>query len=293
MSALLVAIIGSVGVHLLYSSLALGHRQLATRPGRAGSGRATITRGGLWLSQAGLTGVRTGEFVAVVLLLAAVAGVATYALFGGALPAVVVAAFAASFPPASYRSQRRARRERAHDAWPRLIDEMRVLTSSAGRSIPQALFEAGQRAPAELQAAFAAGHREWLLSTDFTRTVAVLEALVADTTADAVFETLLVAHELGGTDLSRRLADLTADRLTDVHARKDARARQAGARFARCFVLVVPLGMALAGLSVGTGRAAYRTAAGQAVVVVALALVILCWIWAGALMRQPDTGTRA
>ena len=54
----------------------------------------------------------------------------------------------------------------------------------------------------------------------------------ADPTADATFETLLVAHELGGTDLGRRLTDLASDRLADVHARKDARARQAGARFA-------------------------------------------------------------
>ena len=146
------------------------------------------------------------------------------------------------------------------EAWPRLLEEIRILTSSLGRSIPQALFEVGRRAPEELRPAFAAAHREWLLSTDFARTLRVLKANLADPTADAVCETLLVAHEVGGTDLDRRLEALIDDRVQDTQGRKDARAKQAGARFARRFVLIVPAGMALAGMSVGTGRAAYQTA---------------------------------
>ena len=64
--------------------------------------------------------------------------------------------------------------------------------------------------------------------------------------------------------------------------------RQAGARFARRFVLIVPAGMALAGMSVGTGRAAYQTPTGQVLVVVAIALVIACWVWAGRIMQLPE-----
>ncbi len=74
----------------------------------------------------------------------------------------------------------------------------------------------------------------------------------------------------------------------DVQGRKDALAKQAGVRFARRFVLIVPLGMALVGLSVGNGRAAYETPAGQVVVVVALAMIVVCWLWAGRIMRLPD-----
>jgi tight adherence protein B len=169
-----------------------------------------------------------------------------------------------------------------------MIDEIRVLTSASGRSIPQALFEVGLRSPDELRPAFEAAKREWLLSTDFARTLRLLKSRLADPTADAACETLLIAHELGGTDLDGRLDALAHDRRQDVQGRKDARAKQAGARFARRFVLIVPLGMALAGMSVGNGRAAYQTAFGQVVVVIALALVIACWIWAGLVMRLPD-----
>ncbi len=169
-----------------------------------------------------------------------------------------------------------------------MIDEIRILTGSAGRSIPQALFEVGRDGTAELRSAFAAAHREWLLSTDFARTSSVLEDQLADPAADATCETLLIAHELGGTDLDRRLDDLAADRRADIQDRKDALAKQAGVRFARRFVLIVPIGMAFVGLSVGTGRAAYETPGGQVVVVVALGLIVVCWLWAGRIMRLPD-----
>ena len=161
-------------------------------------------------------------------------------------------------------------------------------TGSLGRSIPQALFEVGRRGPDELRPAFAAAERHWRISTDFALTVAVLKGRLADPTADATLETLLVAHEVGGSNLDQRLAALVEDRVQDVQGRKDARAKQAGVRFARWFVLAVPLGMTLAGLSIGTGREAYQTAAGQLAVAAGLGCVAACWIWAGRLMRLPE-----
>jgi tight adherence protein B len=45
--------------------------------------------------------------------------------------------------------------------------------------------------------------------------------------------------------------------------------------------------MALAGLTIGGGRAAYQTAFGQSLVVAGLVLVGACWLWAGRIMRLP------
>jgi tight adherence protein B len=224
----------------------------------------------------------------VMAALALVGAAVAFAVFGGVLPAVATGAFAATFPPASYKRRRAARLARAQEAWPRLIEEIRILTGSLGRSIPQALFEVGRRGPAELRPAFAAAQREWLLSTDFDRTLAVLKDRLADPTADAACETLLIAHELGGTDLDRRLAALAEDRIQDTQGRKDARAKQAGVRFARRFVLIVPVGMALAGMSVGEGRSAYATPLGQVLVVSGIAMTVACWAWAGRIMRLPE-----
>jgi tight adherence protein B len=242
----------------------------------------------MWLQQAGLGEVSAGEFAAAVVVLFVVGAVGAYALFGGVLPALIAGVFAASVPVSSYRARRRSRIAAARDAWPRLLEELRLLTGSVGRSIPQALFEVGRRGPVDWRPAFAAAEREWLLTTDLSRTTALLKDRLADPTADAVCETLLVAHEVGGSDLDGRLADLIEDQIIDLQGRKDAASRQAGVRFARRFVLLVPLGMTLAGLSIGTGRRAYETPGGQLAVVIGLVAVVLCWLWSGRLMRVPE-----
>ena len=169
-----------------------------------------------------------------------------------------------------------------------MIEEIRLQATSIGRSIPQALVEVGRRAPSEMRPAFGAFEREWLISTDFARSLEVLKFHLADPTADMVAETLLVAHEVGGSGLEHRLADLAEDRLNDLQGRKDAQSKQAGVRFARRFVLFVPFGMALAGMSVGAGRSSYSTGLGQVAVVVGIGAVAGCWLWAGRLMRLPD-----
>jgi tight adherence protein B len=241
-----------------------------------------------WAVQAGLTGRRPAELVGMALVVGVLGGLVGVAIFGAAWPAVVVAlALGLGWPLASCRVRRERVRAVAQEAWPPLIEEVRVLTANLGRSVPQALFEAGARTPGEMRGAFEAAQREWLLSFDVERTVAVLKDRLADPTADAACETLLVAHQLGGADLDRRLEALAADRQLDVQCRKDAGARQAGVRFARRFVLLVPCGMALVGAAIGTGRAAYGTAWGQTMVVIGVVVIAVCWFWAGRLLRLP------
>ncbi len=288
MIAVVAAVAAATGVHYLYTALASGRRdlRLVSRRERSRVGPDVVHD---WLAQAGLGDIELRELVGVSAALFVVGAVLGFAIFGAVLPSMVLGGFAASFPAASTRARRLTRRRAAQDAWPRLIEEIRILTSSVGRSIPQALFEVGGRGPEELRPAFAAAHREWMISTDFERTVAVLKAQLADPTADAALETLLIAHGLGGSDLDRRLEALIEDRVLDAQGRKDARAKQAGVRFARRFVLLVPLGMALAGMSVGDdGRHAYRTPGGQLGVIAGLAMVVVCWVWAGRLMRLPE-----
>jgi len=286
-TGVLLAACAAVGVHYLYTAVVLGWQGLRPGPARP-TRRVPRRRARDWLVQAGLGDVAVHEFVAVTVVLALGGAVSGLVVFGGPVAALALAVCAGASPVASYRVRRQRRRSAAQEAWPRLIEEIRILTSSLGRSIPQALFEAGRGAPDVLRPAFAAAQREWLLSTDFARTVAVLKAGLADPTADAACETLLVAHEVGGSDLDRRLLALIEDRVIDVQGRKDARAKQAGVIFARRFVLVVPLGMAMVGLTVGTGRAAYATAWGQSMVVLGIAAVVVCWLWAGRLLKLPE-----
>lgn len=288
MTALVLALIGGLGVHYCYTAVVYRWRTLAPAAAPEAAPLAQMSSADRWLVQAGLEGVGVAQFAAATAGLFALGATVGYAIFAGPMPAAILGAFAATTPVASYRVRRRRRLARAHEAWPRMIEEIRVMTGATGRSIPQALFEVGRRAPEELRPAFEAAHREWLLTTDFDRTLDVLKSRLADPTADATCETLLVAHHLGGTDLDRRLLALADDRRTDSQGRKDAVARQAGARFARWFTVVVPVGMGAVGMSIGDGRAAYRTDYGQTMVAAALVLTIVCWSAASAIMALPQ-----
>ncbi len=282
----LLALCAGYGAFLLFTSVVFGWRGLgpSAEPGR----RSRQRRLEDFLIQAGLERVGVAEFLAVAAVLFVVGAAIAWALFGGVLPPIAVGLAASTFPVASARARRASRLELARDAWPRLIEEIRIQAVSMGRSIPQALFVVGRRAPTEMHTAFDAAHREWLISTDFDRTLRVLKHQLADPTADAVCETLLIAHEVGGTDVDKRLAALIEDRILDLQGRKDARAKQAGARFARMFVLVVPLGMALVGQSIAEGRGAYSTPGAQIAILVALGMIAACWAWAARMMALPE-----
>ncbi len=203
MTGLVLAALAAYGVHLVYSALALRWSGFGPGP------RAARTRrpGASTLRQRlGLQEVRLAEVGTTAAVLGIVAGLAGFAVFGGLVGPLVSGLGAAVAPVAAARVRLERRREIAQESWPRMIEEIRVVTGSLGRSIPQALFDVGARTDVELRPAFAAAQREWAVSTDFARAVAVLKDRLADPTADAALETLLVAHELGGSTLDRRLS---------------------------------------------------------------------------------------
>jgi tight adherence protein B len=258
MSGLAYGLLAALGVHLLWS-----------RPGERRQRRVRLAGLGLPVL-AGLGGAAVG-LVAI-----------------GGLASLAIGVLAGTCAVLGRRSVGAARREQARRLWPSMLEEIRVLTTSGGRSIPRALFEVGIRAPAPTGDAFRSAQQAWRVSADLDRTLAVLRDQLADASTDVVTETLLVAHQLGGADVGRRLARLAEDRRRDLAARDLAVAKLAGARFARRFVVIVPLGMAVAGQAVGTGRQAFASPAGQAVGLVAAAMVAACWLWAGTLLKLPD-----
>lgn len=293
---ILAAAAASAGVYLLLVPGPGGRHRDAEGDGaeHGAPGPGSVRRMRRWriraqglLDRAGLDQIAPLQFVAASIASGLTLATLTGLVFGAGLAPVAVGFVGAAIPTALWRSRRAARRRAAHEAWPRLIEELRISVGAAGRSVPQALVDVGLNGPAELREAFRAAQREWALSTDFDRMITVLKRHLADPTADVVCETLLTASEVGG-DLDARLAAMAEDRRRDLTGRREAEAKQAGARLARAFVIVVPAGMALAGLSVGDGRAAYSTPQGQALVMAGIAMVVLCWIWAARIMHLPE-----
>ncbi|MFT7474280.1 MAG: tight adherence protein B [Verrucomicrobiales bacterium] len=284
MTAIVLSLVAAYGVHLIYSAAVFGWTGI--QPGPIAPARRQDRIGAV------IRGLGLGEFdpralVAAVLVLSLTGFAFGTLLFGGLAPAILIGFFAATTPIGVARLRHERVTNHAHQAWPAIIEEIRLLTGTLGRSIPQATFEVGRRSHDGLRGAFEAAHREWLISTDFARSLEVLKSQLSHHTADIVAETLLTAHELGGGEVGNRLGALAQDRMTDQQHRRDAVARQAGVRFARWFTLIVPAGMALTGLSIGRGREAYGTTLGQMFVAVALLMIVACWVWAGRIMRMP------
>lgn len=279
LAAAAVAVVAGAGMYLVVSGMEAPTSDAAVPQAHRSVG---------WASHLGFADTRRRD---ALMISAAVGGgvvLSVYTVFGSLVPAMAAGVLASAVPVAGAKRRQIMERSIAADAWPRLLEELRLRTSSLGRSIPQALFEVGASAPETMRDAFATAHREWLMSTDFDRTLTVLKHELADPAADSVCETLLVSHLVGGSDLDRQLEALIDDRTADTQARKDARSRQAGARFSRRFVLAVPIGMALAGMSVGNGREAFRTPTGQLLTLVAIALIAGCWLWSGRFLRLPE-----
>jgi tight adherence protein B len=282
MSSVACALLAAAGTYLMVSRPPVGrNRSLHHRLGLLHSRAVGALR------QSGLESISPVQFAFTVSSVGVVAAGAAALVLGPGIAAVVIGVLASAGPVALWRGRRRSTRRAAQECWPRLIEELRVLVGPVGRPIPQAFLEVGLRGPDELRPAFRSAQREWALTTDFERTVTVLKERLADPTADATCETLLVAHEVGG-DIDVRLEALAEDRRRDLRDRKEADAKQAGARLARWFVVLVPAGMALAGLNVGDGSAAFRTTGGQVLVMMGIGLVVVCWWWAGRIMQVPE-----
>jgi tight adherence protein B len=271
----LVACLAAYGAHLVYTSVALRWKGVMPGP-------TTDRRRGHGVPLPRLTGLSVRAIA-----LGAAGALAAIMLFGTLLPAAISGALCTAIAVVSSRAELDRRQHRIAAAWPAILDETRVLAGAAGRPIPQALFEVGRRAAPGVREAFGSAQREWQASTDFGRALGVLKAELAEPSSDVICETLLVAHQVGGSGVDRRLEALVDDRVRELDLRRDAASRQAGARFARKFVLIVPVGMALVGLSLGTGRAAYASGTAQAIVAVALAVIAVCWVWAGRILRLP------
>lgn len=285
MIALLLALVAAYGVHLLYSAMAFGWD--GAQPGPPAEKKVETDKVGQFVSGLGLGDFDPRALVAAMAVLALLGFAFGTLLFGGILPAIIIGLFAATAPIGVARVRHERMVDNAHRAWPAIIEEIRLLTGTLGRSIPQATFEVGLRSHPGLRPAFEDAHREWLISTDFGRSLEVLKARLAHNTADIVAETLLTAHELGGGEVGNRLGALAQDRMTDQQHRRDAVARQSGVKFARWFTLIVPAGMALTGLGIGDGRSAYGSTLGQALVAIALLLILASWAWAGQIMKLP------
>jgi tight adherence protein B len=221
---------------------------------------------------------------AVVLLISSTWSIAAvFAVFGAAGPWLLLR-----------RRVIRGRRER-RELWPYVIDD---LSSGirAGLSLPEAVAAIAERGPLPMRPAFARFAADYRASGSFSTSIERLADRLADPVADRVVEALLLAREVGGTDVGRLLRSLGQALRDDARARGEIEARQSwtvnGARLAVCAPWAVLLLLASQSNSIQV----YDRPAGLLVLTIggglsAFAYVLMRRI--GRLPAEPRTAVRA
>lgn len=210
----------------------------------------------------------------VVILCLAIATVASaVAWLVTSVPAfVAVCAITGAAAPIVWLRARHARliRTRRH-LWPDVCDLL-IASVRAGMSLPDAVATLATTAPAPLRPPFAAFASDVAASGHFASSVDRLIAALADPVADRILETLRMAREVGGTELTAVLRGLAASVRAEATLRSEVESRQSWVRGAAVLGVIAPW-VVLVLLSLRPeGARAYASAEGMVLIAVGAAV---------------------
>ena len=168
------------------------------------------------LAQAGLSGVTPNQLVAVQVMVAVLVLLVGIVVTGSLSVSVVFGLFASVGPRLLVARLRRKRQADLRDLWPEVVDNL-ISGVRAGLSLPEALSSLGVRGPEPLREPFRRFGSDYRTTGKFGDCLDRLKTALADPVGDRVCESLRVAREVGGTDLGRLLATLSAFLREDAH----------------------------------------------------------------------------
>lgn len=242
---------------------------------------------GVTLAQAGLPRVAPVTVLVVALVLAAVAVATTFAL----LPIVPLAlaagalGFALPWLVISLRAQRR--RRAARHVWPDVVDQL-VSAVRAGQSLPDSVASLANAGPPTTREAFATFESNYRITGNFGMCVSELKDRLADPTADRILETLRMAREVGGTELTTVLRNLASYLRQESAIRSEVEGRQSWVVNAARLGVAAPWVVLLLLATRPEAAAAYNSPAGGVLIVGGLVVTVLAYRIMIAVGRIPD-----
>ena len=204
------------------------------KPTAASTGRVSRL-----LESAGLTRVPPAGLVAASVLSAVFLTAVAWLLTQVAALAVVAAIVGAVAPIAWVRA-RRSRLVRSRRAlWPDVCDLL-IASVRAGMSLPDAVASLAESAPGPLRPPFAAFARDVAASGHFDSSAQHLKVALSDPVGDRIVETLRMARQVGGTELTPVLRALAASVRADAALRAEVESRQSWIRGAAVLGVAAP-----------------------------------------------------
>ena len=272
----------TLGVGLCLS----GHRWLFPRrpvPSGRSFGGARFSQA---LASAGWGHIPVGLFVFFTLL----GGLVAASLVSLALPvpmlAAVAGAGALAAPYAAVVSRGRSRQIRNRAVWPDVVDHV-VSGVRAGLSLPDSVAHLETVGPETQRAAFGQFAREYRATAHFDSAADHLKTVLADPVADRIIETLRMSREVGGTELTTVLRNLSGYLRQDAAIRTEVEARQSWLVSAARLGVAAPWVVVALLASRPEAAEAYRSAEGSMIIAVGLLVSIFAYRVMRAVGRIP------
>ncbi|GAA3916215.1 type II secretion system F family protein [Microbacterium invictum] len=195
-----------------------------------------------------------------------------------ALPAVVIVAAAVGVagPTVWLRSRARRLRKSRRALWPDVCDLL-IASVRSGMSLPDAVGTLATSAPAPLRPAFVGFAGDMAASGHFDASALRLKAQLGDPVADRIVETLRMARQVGGTELTSVLRALSASVRADTNLRAEVESRQSWIRGAAVLGVVAPWVVLILLATRPEGVAAYTSPQGVLVILGGAAVSIVAY----------------
>lgn len=239
------------------------------------------------LAQAGFGALPVPVFVALSGVLAVAAAALAEAVLGVRALTIVAGLVWLILPTLIVLWRARARRRLNRTVWPDVVDHL-VSAVRSGLALPDAVSSLAQAGPVVTRAAFAEFEREYRSTGNFGYSVDRLKATLADPFADRLLETLRMAREVGGSDLTVVLRSLSSWLRQDAAVRAEVEAKQSWVVNAARLGVAAPWIVLILISSRPEAAQAFNTAAGTVVILGGLTVSVLAYRVMLALGRLPE-----
>jgi tight adherence protein B len=239
------------------------------------------------IALAGLSSVSVPGLVVVSLVLGLVAGAISLALVPVGALAVATGLVVALAPAAIVNWRAAAHRRANRILWPDLVDHL-VSAVRSGLALPDSVVTLAHSGPEHTRAAFVAFEREYRATANFGACLDSAKARLADPVADRILETLRMSREVGGSELTTVLRNLSTYLRQETAIRTEVEARQSWVLNAARLGIAAPWVILLLLATRPEAAAAYNTAAGAVLIAAGAGVTLLAYRVMVALGRLPQ-----
>ncbi|MFD4420899.1 type II secretion system F family protein [Agromyces sp. NPDC058484] len=239
------------------------------------------------LALAGLGAVPLPVVVVVCLVLAALGGALAQAVLQIPILTSIAAVLGAGLVPALVAARAARRRAANRAIWPDVVDHL-VSSVRAGMSLPDSVGALAELGPPTTRAAFAEFDADYRRNGNFSLCVDRLKVALADPIADRILETLRMAREVGGSDVTAVLRGLAGYLREDAALRAEVVARQSWIRNAARLGVAAPWLLLVVLASRHETLVAYDSVAGSLLIMVGVVVTLVAYRAMIALGRLPE-----